>query len=122
MFHVSKRFTFEAAHTLSRQVDARASARIHGHSYTAIVTIQGDRLDQEGMVMDVGALSGVIQAVAQDLDHMFLNEVAGLEEPTLERLCVWIWNRLAVALPLYSVRVERRTEGDACVYFGHPPA
>jgi 6-pyruvoyltetrahydropterin/6-carboxytetrahydropterin synthase len=55
--------------------------------------------------------------VRQKLDHQFLNEIAGFENPTLENMCREIWNILAPELPhLSAVTMIRETCGQKCVY------
>ncbi|MDB6024309.1 MAG: 6-carboxy-5, 6, 7,8-tetrahydropterin synthase, partial [Verrucomicrobiales bacterium] len=52
------------------------------------------------------------------LDHYYLNEVEGLENPTSENVAVWIWNRLKPKLPLLSEVVVAETCTARCVYRG----
>ena len=47
----------------------------------------------------------------------YLNEVEGLERPTLENICQWAAQKLKDRFPgLRSVRVSRPSIGEACVY------
>ena len=118
MFELSKIFTFEAAHTLRRKVEAAPSRRIHGHSYHAEVTIRGER-DENGMVMDLALLTRALNDARDALDHHFLDEVEGLGPATIENLSAWIWNKLASTCPgLARVSVWRKSSGDRCNYFG----
>ena len=110
------RFFFEAAHTLSREVDAAGSRRIHGHTYHAEVTVRGDRNPSTGMVIDLGLLRKRIEIVREKLDHHLLNDVLGSEAPTLENLSKFIAeNMKEIDPPISSVRVWRETTGDSCV-------
>jgi len=68
--------------------------------------------------MDFADLDRAWQPVHAALDHRYLNEVAGLENPTSELLAVWIWRRLAPALPGLAKLVVRETERSGCVYTG----
>jgi 6-pyruvoyltetrahydropterin/6-carboxytetrahydropterin synthase len=52
------------------------------------------------------------------LDHYYLNEIDGLENPTSEVLARWIWERLTAALPELSEVVVRETCNSGCVYRG----
>lgn len=118
MFELSKQFTFEAAHTLRRTIDAASSRRIHGHSYRAEVTVQGER-DTHGMVLDLAHLAHAIEEARTGLDHHFLDEVPNLGPATIENLCSWIWNIVEPACPgLARVAVWRESSGDRCTYFG----
>ncbi|WP_295638893.1 6-carboxytetrahydropterin synthase [uncultured Methylibium sp.] len=120
MFELSQSFYFESAHTLKRQAErneADGSRRVHGHTYTARVTVAGEADPASGMVVDLALLRAAIAAVRDQLDHHFLDEVPGLGLPTLENLCRFIHGRVAAAVPgVTSVTVERKSSGDRCIY------
>lgn len=119
MFELSQTFSFDAAHTLKREVspqEAAGSRRIHGHTYTAEVYVQGERQSDSGMVVDLAVLREVIAGVRQELDHHFLDEVAGLGNPTLENLCVFVLARVKQHIPQVSAVAVSRAAGDRCVY------
>ena len=120
MFELSQSFYFESAHTLKRQVErneADGSRRVHGHTYTARVCVQGEADPASGMVVDLAVLRAAIAAVRDKLDHHFLDEVPNLGLPTLENLCRYIHAEVAATVPnLASVTVERKSSGDRCVY------
>jgi len=114
-FELSQRFYFEAAHTLRRKIDAQGSLRIHGHTYHAEVTIAGTPDPATGMMMDLAYLRQEVEKVRTQLDHHFLDEVAGLGPATLENLCLFLHTQLKDALPnLVRVVVERPASGDKC--------
>jgi 6-pyruvoyltetrahydropterin/6-carboxytetrahydropterin synthase len=123
MFELSQSFYFEAAHTLQRGVErneADGSRRVHGHTYTARVVVQGEADAASGMVVDLAVLRAAIAAVRDRLDHHFLDEVPDLGRPTLENLCRFIHRHTAVLVPqVCEVSVERKSSGDRCVY--RPP-
>ncbi len=119
MFELSQTFSFDAAHTLKRKVspeEAASSRRIHGHTYTAEVMVQGPRQPESGMVVDLAVLRAAIAELRQQLDHHFLDEVGGLGVPTLENLCVFIFDRIAAQLPQVSAVAVSRASGDRCLY------
>lgn len=119
MFELSQTFAFDAAHTLKRQVspeEAAGSRRIHGHTYTAEVIVRGERQADSGMVVDLAELRAVIAGIRSQLDHHFLDEVAGLGAPTLENLCVFIHERACQQIPQVSAVVVSRAAGDRCEY------
>jgi 6-pyruvoyltetrahydropterin/6-carboxytetrahydropterin synthase len=114
-FELSQRFYFEAAHTLRRTIDAQGSLRIHGHTYHAEVTLSGEPDPATGMMMDLAYLRQEVEKVRTQLDHHFLDEVAGLGPATLENLCLFLRTHLKAALPtLVRVVVERPASGDKC--------
>jgi 6-pyruvoyltetrahydropterin/6-carboxytetrahydropterin synthase len=117
MIELTKSFTFEAAHTLSRVVEREASLRIHGHSYRAEVTLAGEPDPESGMLIDLGLLDQALADIRARLDHHFLDEVPGLYPATLERLARFIFEALAPRLPgLVAVAVCRDALGERCLY------
>lgn len=114
-YELSQKFYFEAAHTLERETDTEPSRRIHGHTYFAQVTVAGTPDPTTGMVVDLEHLRRAIARARADLDHRFLDEVAGLAKPTLEGLCAFIAERVQdPRWVLDSVEVRREASGDAC--------
>lgn len=95
---------------------------MHGHTFAVRVVVQGAIDPQTGWVMDFADLHTVWAPVHEALDHRVLNEVDGLENPTSERLAVWIWQTLVQSLrpfgpSLASVTVSE-TGGFAVTYRG----
>jgi 6-pyruvoyltetrahydropterin/6-carboxytetrahydropterin synthase len=116
VFELSQEFFFDAAHTLKREIETDSSLRIHGHTYHARVTLRGPADPQTGMLLDLGHLRAAVDTLKHQLDHRFLDEVAGLGEPTLENLCQFIYRQASQQLAqVSSVTVERRASGDRCV-------
>lgn len=112
------RFRFEAAHLLPRVPEGHKCRRLHGHSFSVVVVVHGVIDSELGWLVDYGEIKAAVAPVRERLDHRYLNEIAGLENPTSERLAIWIWHELATALPgLCEVRVEE-TCNNACRYFG----
>lgn len=119
MFELSQTFTFDAAHTLKRQVspeEAAGSRRIHGHTYTAEVAVRGPRDAATGMVVDLAVLRAALAEVRSQLDHHLLDEVPGLGTPTLENLCVFIFDEAIARIPQVCMVSVSRPAGDRCVY------
>lgn len=114
---LSQRFYFEAAHTLQRKLESESSARIHGHTYHATVTISGQPDPQTGMLIDLAEFRKHIDAVRLQLDHHYLNELTELGPVTIENLCCFIYQKLQPTLPgLVRVSVERPASGDHCAF------
>lgn len=113
---IVKTMTFDAAHYLDEDNDAPAYKRMHGHSFTLDVELEGEPNDS-GWVADFGELTTALYDLREQLDHRLLNEVEGLERPTLENICRWVAARLSPDFPsLCSVRVARPSNGEACIY------
>jgi 6-pyruvoyltetrahydropterin/6-carboxytetrahydropterin synthase len=114
---IFREFTFEAAHRLPMVPAGHKCARLHGHSYRVEVHVSGQIGPDTGWVMDFGDVSDAFRPVRDQLDHHYLNDIAGLENPTSEVLARWIWDRLTATLPLSGV-VVRETCCSGCVYRG----
>ncbi len=114
-FEVSQRFFFDAAHTLDRKIEAEASARIHGHTYNAEVSVAGSPDPSSGMVLDLGHLRTLLGSIREKLDHRMLDDIPDLGRPTLENLCAYI-ARSAVesGIRLSRVSIWRDGVGDRC--------
>ena len=113
-----KEFSFEAAHRLPHVPDGHKCARLHGHSFRVEVHVDGPLREPEGWVMDFADLKAAWAPLHDALDHRYLNDVAGLENPTSEVLARWIWERLAPTLPGLGAVVVRETCTTGCVYRG----
>lgn len=111
-------FRFEAAHRLPNVPEGHKCARLHGHSFRVRVTVAGEPDAHTGWVMDFADLKRAWQPLHERLDHRYLNEIPGLENPTSETLARWIWNELTPHLPgLHEVEV-RETCNSGCIFNG----
>jgi 6-pyruvoyltetrahydropterin/6-carboxytetrahydropterin synthase len=114
----NKQFSFESAHRLPNVPEGHKCARLHGHSYVVTVAVEGPMGEETGWVQDFADLKCAFKPLMHVLDHNYLNEIPGLENPTSEVLAIWIWTRLKVTLPMLS-RVEvKETCTSGCVYRG----
>jgi 6-pyruvoyltetrahydropterin/6-carboxytetrahydropterin synthase len=114
---IFREFTFEAAHRLPNVPDGHKCARLHGHSFRVEVYVVGEVGAASGWVMDFADIKQAFAPLAEQLDHRYLNEVPGLDNPTSEVLARWIWHGLADQLPLCAV-VVRETCTSGCIYRG----
>lgn len=113
-----KEFRIEAAHLLPNLPENHKCRRLHGHSFRILVKIEGDVEPVQGWVMDFADISRAFQPIFNELDHHYLNEIAGLENPTSENLARWIWRKLKPGLPsLFSVQIKE-TCTSGCIYHG----
>ena len=115
---IYKDFTFESAHHLPNVPGGHKCARLHGHSYIVRLTVSGVVHEDSGWVQDFGDLSAAFKPLHQILDHNYLNEIEGLENPTSEVLAMWIWNRIAGELPLLAEVGIKETCTSGCTYRG----
>ena len=113
-----KEFTFEAAHRLPNVPPEHKCARLHGHSFRVAVYVRGPLDARLGWVRDFADLGEAWAPMHEALDHRYLNEIPGLENPTSEVLARWLWDRLAPALPDLARIVVQETCTTGCVYEG----
>lgn len=99
---IFKVFTLEAAHRLPNVPPGHKCARLHGHSFRVELHVSGEPGAETGWIMDFGDIKAAFQPIYDRLDHHYLNDIEGLENPTSERLAIWIWNQ-----PAGAAAVER---------------
>ena len=114
VFEITKAASFDAAHSLPHGPRGEYR-RLHGHSFQVEASVRGPLDPEQGWVADLGALEAALKALAAELDHGHLNEVAGLETPTLEHLCLFFAARLRPRFSgLSKIVVSRPTVGERC--------
>jgi 6-pyruvoyltetrahydropterin/6-carboxytetrahydropterin synthase len=113
-----KTFQFEAAHLLPYLPEAHKCRRLHGHSFKADIVVSGELDPRLGWVMDYADISAAFKPLWDQLDHRYLNDVEGLQNPTSENIAIWIWDRLKPVLPLLSEVVVAETCTAQCIYRG----
>jgi 6-pyruvoyltetrahydropterin/6-carboxytetrahydropterin synthase len=111
-------FGFEAAHRLPSVPADHKCARLHGHSFRAEVHVRGELDPTLGWVADFADVKAAAEPIREALDHRYLNEIDGLENPTSEVLAAWIWDRLAPVLPGLARVVVRESCTTGAVYEG----
>ena len=117
---VSARFVFDAAHRMPNFPPDHPNAWLHGHSYTGDVVIEGPVDQLSGFVMDHGKLDAIVNKVAGELEHRYLNEIEGMGLPTSENICRWMWQKLKPELPLLVEIAMRRESRGICVTYRGP--
>ena len=117
-----KDFSFEAAHRLPNVPAGHKCARLHGHSFLVRVTVDGPVGERTGWVMDFADLKVAFAPLHDRLDHRYLNEIVGLENPTSEVLARWIWHELQPTLPALTEIEVRETCTTGCIYRGEDEA
>jgi 6-pyruvoyltetrahydropterin/6-carboxytetrahydropterin synthase len=115
---ICKKFRFEAAHRLPNVPAGHKCGRLHGHSFRLTVYAAGEPGEQSGWIVDFDEISAAVQPILAQLDHRYLNEIPGLENPTSENLARWIWPQLRPRLPQLSKIIVQETSRSGCVYRG----
>ena len=114
-----KAFQFEAAHLLPKLPKSHKCRRLHGHSFQVELGVTGDCEPELGWVMDYAEIAEAFKPILEKLDHYYLNEIPGLENPTSENIAIWIWKKLKRRLPLLTEVVVAETCTARCVYRGN---
>ncbi len=116
---IAYRFGFDAAHHFEHFPAGHPNRRMHGHSFQVEVAITGVPSAQTGFVADFGEVAQACDELRRQLDHGVLNEIAGLAQPSLENLSIWIWRALVQRFPhLVRVTVSRDSCGQSSTYRG----
>jgi 6-pyruvoyltetrahydropterin/6-carboxytetrahydropterin synthase len=116
---IYKEFTFEAAHFLPSAPEGHPNARIHGHSFRVRITVDGEPDSETGLLIHFDDLKTALDDLRGTLDHNFLNNIEGLENPTLELISKWLWDQLHNRVPgLAEIALSRDTCHEGCIYTG----
>ncbi len=115
---IFKVFMVEAAHRLPNVPPGHKCARLHGHSFRIELKVEGEPGADTGWIMDFGDVKAAFQPIYDRLDHHYLNDIPGLENPTSETLAAWIWNELKPSLPALSEVTIHETCTSGCRYRG----
>ena len=115
---IFKEFSIEAAHRLPLVPEGHKCARLHGHSFKVTIFVEGPVGDSTGWIMDFGDIKSAFAPIYKQLDHHYLNDIQGLENPTSENLAAWIWHQLKPRLPLLSGIQIKETCTSGCIFRG----
>tara|TARA_B110000495_G_scaffold197776_1_gene208561 strand:+ start:292 stop:660 length:369 start_codon:yes stop_codon:yes gene_type:complete len=121
MYDVTVKTGFAAAHQL-RLYDGKYE-NLHGHNWTAQVTVEADELDPIGVGIDFVKLKAMVEKNLSELDYHNINEVPPFDEqnPSAENIARWLFLRLKVEVNTNLTRVKRveifEMEGCGASYF-----
>ena len=121
MYDVTVKTGFAAAHQL-RLYDGKYE-NLHGHNWTAQVTVEADELDPIGVGIDFVKLKAMVEKNLSELDYHNINEVPPFDEenPSAENIARWLFLKLKVEVNTNLTRVKRveifEMEGCGASYF-----
>ena len=115
---IYKEITFEAAHLLPNLPAGHKCSRLHGHSFLVRITLDGPIDKETGWVEDFADIKKAFQPIYDELDHNYLNNISGLENPTSENLAKWIWDKLENDLDYLTAIEVKETCSSGCIYRG----
>jgi 6-pyruvoyltetrahydropterin/6-carboxytetrahydropterin synthase len=108
MMETFKQFTFEAAHKTP------PFSGLHGHSFLVCLYLKGEPDPVYGWSHNLYEVETIVDQIKREVDHQYLNEINGLEVPTLENVARWLFNRFDGAVNgLDRLVIRRGTEGQA---------
>ena len=115
---IFKEFTIEAAHRLPNVPPGHKCGRLHGHSFYIQVHVRGPIDPRQGWIVDFADIKAAFKPIEDQIDHNYLNDIEGLENPTSENIARWVWQRLRAALPGMSKIVVQESCTNGCIYAG----
>jgi len=115
---VYKKFTIESARSLPNLPDSHPCKRLHGHSFKIIITVKGEINKKTGFIIDFNDIDTAFNPIKNKLDHVYLNDIEGLNNPSSENICKWIWKKLKNKLPGLSMIEIKETTSTGCKYKG----
>ena len=86
---------FESARKLTKVPDDHPCSNLYGLAFRLEVHVEGEMDKESGFVIDFDEINKSFKPIYEQIDHNYLNEIEGLENPTSEVLVEWIWNKMA---------------------------
>jgi 6-pyruvoyltetrahydropterin/6-carboxytetrahydropterin synthase len=117
-FQLRKAFKIDAAHRLTGLPTEHKCTRLHGHTYRIEIAIEDELKPDSGLVMDYNTLEQIAGPVISMLDHTYLNEIPGLENPTSENIAIWLWERLKPKLPGLKEILVAESDNSMAIFRG----
>lgn len=111
-------YRIESARRLKRLPAAHPCSQLHGHSFVITLTLFGPWDEKVGWMYDYHDLDQLIRPILKPLDHSYLNDVPGLENPTSEALCFYLFEKIKALLPELQKVTVAETPSTECSYSG----
>ena len=115
---IFKTFTFDAAHRLPNLPDSHKCKRLHGHTFKVQIHVIDKLLENYDWVIDFSDIMKIVNPIIEQLDHNYLNEIKGLENPTSENIAKWLWKKLKPVLPIITRVIVQESPNSGAVYQG----
>ena len=117
MFEVTIEETFAAGHAL-RNYRGKCE-NVHGHNYRCQVTLEGEQLDDIGLLVDFVELKRAVHSVLDRMDHQWLNEFPPFDaiNPSAENMAKYIHDQVSAGLPArknFRIAAVKLWETDTC--------
>jgi 6-pyruvoyltetrahydropterin/6-carboxytetrahydropterin synthase len=115
---IFKKFTFDSAHFLPNVPEGHKCKNMHGHTYLLTVFIEAPLVEHLEWVYDFADLKKVVKPIVDELDHKVLNDISGLENPTCERIAIWLWDRIKIEIKELTKIQLNETPTSGVIYEG----
>lgn len=115
---IFKEFIIDCAHSLPHVPEGHKCKNVHGHTYKIKVVVDGPLDEKMGWVMDFSDIKEAFLPIKDTLDHKYLNDIPGLENPTAEVICIWIYDKIKPKIPLLKEVWVFETPTSGCVHRG----
>ena len=115
---LAKDFIVEAAQSLPKVPAGHKCSRLHGHTFTIEIVVEGEVNPDTGWLYDHAEISKAMKPLVAQLDHAYLNDIPGLENPTIELMAGWLWKKLLPSLPELAEIIIHETPSARCSYRG----
>jgi 6-pyruvoyltetrahydropterin/6-carboxytetrahydropterin synthase len=99
--HIWRRYLLQSAHRLPNVAPGHKCGRVHGHGFEVILHADS-AIGSRPLGIDYDRIDHIWAPLHAELDHAFLNDIPGLENPTSELISSWLWQRLKPELPELS--------------------
>ncbi len=114
MFELRVVTGFAAAHRLT--MVGEKCENLHGHNWKVEVYVQGQQLDEGGVLMDFGIIKTHVRDLMKTLDHKFLNDLEYFRNgtpPSSENIARYVADALTQRLNRPEVKVSRVTAWES---------
>lgn len=118
VLQIFKAFSIDCAHSLPNVPENHKCRNVHGHTYLIKIFVEDELHPELAWVMDFTDIKAAFEPIKETLDHQYLNDIPGLENPTAENLAIWIWQALLAKLPNLTEIWVYETPTSGCVYKG----
>ena len=113
MHRLVQTIRFESARKLTKVPKNHPCSNLYGLAFKLEIHLEGEIDYSTGFVTDFNNIEEIFKPIKNKLDHNYLNDIKGLENPTSEILVEWIWKKLnpnlkgLVKLVLWENEVSR---------------
>lgn len=113
---LKQQFQIESARHLPHLDNTHPCSQIHGHSFVIWLTFHGPIKQPQGWLIDYNDIQQKVNPIIKQIDHKLLNNISGLENPTTENLCIWLFEKIQKLLPEITRVTIKETPATECSY------